>query len=148
MQSIDLTPPLTIGPITLLRWIEGHTYESDTGATYYSGAAEPSHADADDCIATPRTLPPEPVPVPVQIGPAQLRIALLRLHQIAPATVDATIAGIIASIPDAAARTEAEIYAAKATGYVRTHPLVAAAAAVLGLDSAQIDAVYRLGATL
>jgi hypothetical protein len=140
---------ITAGDRELVRWlVQDLAYEDNSGATYYSGAAEPSQADAEDCIATPRTLPPEPVPVPVQIGPAQLRIALLRLHQIAPATVDATIAGIIASIPDVAARTEAEIYAAKATGYVRTHPLVAAAAAFLGLDSAQIDEVYRLGATL
>lgn len=148
MTITDIAPPIVVGPLSLVRWIEGHTYESDTGATIYSGAAEPSQADAADCIQNPRTLPAEPPPVPHQIGPAQLRIALLRLHGIAPATVDATITGIIASIPDATARTEAEIYAAKATGYVRAHPLVTAAASVFGLDSAQIDEVFRLGATL
>ena len=63
MDSIELTPPLVVGDITLVRWIEGHTYETSTGATIYSGAEEPSQADAEECIQNPRTLP---IPTPVR----------------------------------------------------------------------------------
>lgn len=48
---------ITVGDITLVRWIEGHTYEADTGATYYSGAEAPSLEDAGDCLANPRPFP-------------------------------------------------------------------------------------------
>lgn len=52
---MTLETPITVGDITLERWIEGHTYEDSLGRTYYSGAASPSVEDAEDCIATPRT---------------------------------------------------------------------------------------------
>lgn len=54
MTILDLTPPLVVGDTVLVRWIDGHTYETATGATIYSGAAGPSQADAADCIASPR----------------------------------------------------------------------------------------------
>jgi hypothetical protein len=47
----------TVGDITLIRWIEGHTYEANTGATYYSGSEVPSLEDAEDCLANPRPFP-------------------------------------------------------------------------------------------
>lgn len=49
---------ITVGNIHLVRWLDGQTYESDVGATYYSGATEPDSEDAADCIQNPRT-PPE-----------------------------------------------------------------------------------------
>ena len=58
MLTTLIDPPYIVGGITLVRWIEGNTYESDAGVTYYSGEAEPSEADAEDCLATPR----EPAP--------------------------------------------------------------------------------------
>jgi hypothetical protein len=62
MQTITLESPIVIasaqlGTVEIVRWIEGQTYEDTLGRTYYSGAAEPSSEDAEDCLATPRSLP-------------------------------------------------------------------------------------------
>jgi hypothetical protein len=75
MLTTLIDPPYIVGSITLVRWIEGNTYESDAGVTYYSGEAEPSEADAEDCLATPRTPPPGP-PVPRTITKLTLKSRL------------------------------------------------------------------------
>lgn len=54
MHIIDLVPPLVVGDVTMVRYIDGHTYEDALGRTYYSGAADPGQSDAEDCLATPR----------------------------------------------------------------------------------------------
>lgn len=64
---------ITVGDITLIRWIEGHTYEADTGATYYSGAEAPSLEDAGDCLANPRTYSSLATPLEIK-AEAQRRI--------------------------------------------------------------------------
>lgn len=109
-------------------------------------ATTPSPENVEADIANPPAPPLSPVPS--QIGPAQLRVALHRLHDIAPASVDAAIDSVIDAIPDTEARLEARIYADYSTGYLRAHPLVAAIAAALNLSSDQVDEVFRLGATL
>jgi hypothetical protein len=60
--AIAIDPAITVGAREFVRFIEGHTYEDSHGATIYSGAAEPSREDAEDCIANPRTLPVTPAP--------------------------------------------------------------------------------------
>jgi len=72
MTSLQIN--ITAGGREFVRWIEGHTYEDASGATVYSGAAEPSESDLADCIANPRTLPAPATPL-VQSA----RVVLARL---------------------------------------------------------------------
>ena len=62
MQTIPIDPPIVFNNINLVKWIENHTYESDTGATYYSGENEPSLIDAISCLDIKRYIPVPPVP--------------------------------------------------------------------------------------
>lgn len=63
-----IDPPYQVGDIAITRWLADQaTYETDTGATIYSGADEPSLDDASDCIQNPRTMP-SPVATPAQIA--------------------------------------------------------------------------------
>jgi hypothetical protein len=88
---------------------------------------------------------PLPAPVPESVGPAQLRIALLRLHGI---TDGAIYAAINAAITDPQAEAEARIFWGTATVMLRSHPLLPALAAAFGLSPAQVDEVFRLAATI
>lgn len=63
--------PLTLADTTLVGW-DGYSYVDERGRTYWSGAAEPSAADAADCLAAPRT-PPTPVAPPREISKLTLR---------------------------------------------------------------------------
>lgn len=79
MTSLDLDPPLVVGDITLVRFLDGHTYEDNLGRTYYSGAAEPSQADAEDCLLALRT-PASPLASAAEIKAEAGR----RIYAIAP----------------------------------------------------------------
>ena len=61
--------PLTVGALTLTGW-DGYSYVDVLGRTYWSGAAEPSEADAQDAVTTRR----EPVATEPQIAAAQDRL--------------------------------------------------------------------------
>lgn len=90
---------------------------------------------------------PEPLslgPVPDAVGPAQLRIALRRLHNIKPNDVSA----VIAAIEDEQQEAEAEILWEYAAEIKRTHPLVQSFGAAFSLTSEQIDEVFRTAASI
>jgi hypothetical protein len=88
--------------------------------------------------------PPAGEPVPETIGPAQLRVALLRLHGIDAETLGATVGAIIASLP-AEQQTEANYLWQYSTLVRRDNPLVGAVGYVLGLTTEQVDELYRVG---
>jgi hypothetical protein len=73
-MTTDISPSIFVGLREFVRFIEGHTYEDTHGATVYSGATEPSQADAEDCLTNPRTLPAPAAPL-VQSA----RVVLARL---------------------------------------------------------------------
>lgn len=71
MDTPDLSfLPLAVGDTTLVGW-DGFSYVDQSGRTYWSGA-EPSAADAADCLATPRT-PPAPEQPPRELSKLTLR---------------------------------------------------------------------------
>jgi hypothetical protein len=88
--------------------------------------------------------PQSSVAVPAVVTCATLRIAIKRNHSITEEMVDAVIAGI----PDADAKWEAETLWKKSPTIRRAHPLVAAIASVFGLTSTQVDAAFVLADTL
>ncbi|HLP26665.1 MAG TPA: hypothetical protein VK477_13375 [Acidobacteriota bacterium] len=74
-QTPEATPsifPLVVGALTLTAY-DGHSYVKANGETIWSGAAEPSEADATDAVTTPRTRP-APVPSDAQIYAEQLAL--------------------------------------------------------------------------
>lgn len=103
---------------------------------------EPSEDNVETDIANP----PAPVaPVPAKIGPAQLRIALRRLH---PELTPGAIYAVIAQLPTAQAQDDARDWYDYATEIQRTHPMLLQLAGAFGLTADQVDAVFRLGATI
>ena len=62
--------------------------------------------------------------------------------------VPARIQAIVDSMTDAAAKFGAQMLLSGATQFNRSHPMVAAMGASLGMTSAQIDDIWRKGATL
>lgn len=88
--------------------------------------------------------PPPPEPVPEAVGPAQLRIALRRLHNIKPNDVLA----LIAAIEDPDKEAEAEILWEYAAEIKRTHPLVLSFGSAFNLTAEQIDEVFRQAAQI
>lgn len=88
--------------------------------------------------------PPRPEPVPEAVGPAQLRIALRRLHNIKPNDVLA----LIAAIEDVDKEAEAEILWEYAAEIKRTHPLVLSFGSAFSLTAEQIDEVFRQAAQI
>lgn len=79
---------------------------------------------------------PGPV-VPREVSMAQGVIALLRAG-ITEAMVEAAIAGL----PAGATRDEASAWWRRSNAIRRDHPFVAALAPALGLDAAQLDALF------
>lgn len=100
-------------------------------------------------FTAPVPVEPEPTvePVPEAISPAQLYIALYRLHGVTPEQLNAVVNGVIAQVGGDGA-VEAAILWARATECRRDHPLIPVAGGVLGLDSDAIDQVFRVGATI
>lgn len=84
------------------------------------------------------------VAVPTVVTCASLRIAIKRNHNITEEMVDAVIAGI----PDANAKWEAETLWKKSPTIRRLHPLVSSIAYVFGLTSTQVDAAFVLADSL
>jgi hypothetical protein len=92
MTSLEIN--ITAGDRGFVRWlVEDRAYEDTTGATVYSGAAEPSALDLADCLANPRTLPSPAAPL-VQSA----RVVLARLT---PAEKAALRACTVPAIQDA-----------------------------------------------
>lgn len=92
--------------------------------------------------------PPPPEPVPAFITPAQLRIAARRVLGIDRATLEGTVAAIIAGIQDEATRDDARDKWDLATVIERNHPLIAVVAQAFGKTNAEVDQMFRVGATL
>lgn len=85
-------------------------------------------------------------PPPPFATPASIRVALRRLHGITLSQLDAIIAQVIASMPDAGDQEDAEILWQYAVEIERNHPLVGAISMALNLTSEQIDDVFRAAA--
>lgn len=77
------------------------------------------------------------VPIPFSVTPRQMRLALLQGGMMAQ------VNAYVANLPDVA-KIEWEY----ATSVERTSPLIAAAAAGLGLDAGQVDNLFVLAASL
>lgn len=86
--------------------------------------------------------------VPEAASPATIRVALRRLHGVTNATLDATVAAVIAGLPTNDARDEAETMWVYSVSIRRDHPLVAAVGQALNLTSDQVDDVFRVAATI
>ena len=87
-------------------------------------------------------------PPPESASPATIRVALRRLHGVTNATLDATVAAVLASIQDPGERDDAETLWIYSVSIRRDHPLVAAVGVALNLTSAQVDDVFRVAATI
>jgi hypothetical protein len=103
-----------------------------------NGEPSPENVEAD--IASPAT---EPVSVPVSVTPAQLRIALLDLHDIR----DGAIYAVMSTLPQDVA-DRARILWEFAGEVRRDHSLVPQIAEAFDLTDAQVDAIFRYGAAL
>lgn len=100
---------------------------------------------------------PIPPPIPQVISDRQFAHALWQSNLITfdealafvqTGTIPAQIAAAIDQIPDEMQRKSTQLLVAGAIEYQRTSPAVAALAAVLGWNDAQIDALWTLGASL
>lgn len=87
--------------------------------------------------AATRTVVPAPAAVPGEVTPYQFRVWLLD-HGITMAQID----GMIAAIPDAAARERARVAWEYGLVVRRGDPMVAQFGAALGFDAAAIDAAF------
>lgn len=86
---------------------------------------------------------PPPAPVPASVSMAQARIALARAG-ISESTVDA----LIETLPDSLAKTEARIWWQRSNEVQRAHPVVALMAPALGLDTEELDNLFREAVTV
>lgn len=141
MTILELDPPLSVAGRTLVRYLDGHTYESAGGATYYSGAAEPSAEDAADCLATPRT-PPAAAPALPAVLPAWRIHAIAKLHGLA-----ATITTILAALPEPQ-KTIATAAWTQGNEIARDSATYLAIVAALALDSEAEAGLWAAAAAL
>jgi len=138
--AIAIDPAITVGAREFVRFIEGHTYEDSHGATIYSGAAEPSREDAEDCVANPRTPASAPAPVPAEVPMWAIR-AVLDLEGLTP-----SINVILAQIPEPQKTIVLRVW--EYGNYIRRDsPTIAQLTAALGKTDAQVDDYFRLAAT-
>lgn len=100
------------------------------------------------CQDHPLDPEPPPEPVPAFITPAQLRIAARRVLGIDRATLEGTVASIIAGIEDPAARADAQDKWDLATVIERGHPLIGVVQKAFGKTDAEVDEMFRVGASL
>ena len=91
-------------------------------------------------------VPPETVPE--SITPAELRIALRKLHGISKTQLDAVVESIFSSIPDPDDQQDARDLWQYANTIERQHPLIAVAGAAFGLSEQQIDNVFIYGSKI
>jgi hypothetical protein len=93
--------------------------------------------------------PATPAPVPQEVGPAQLRVALIMSGVAASeAALDALVTPIIDAIADPTEREIARVLWTRATSFKRTYPLIEAARVALGWTNDQVDDLFRIAATI
>ena len=100
---------------------------------------QPDDPMLEGVTIAPYVAPPAPL---VPITARQLRLALLGAG-ITPSHIDAQIAAL-----PSPAREAAQIEWEYATTYEREHPLIAQIGSALGLDTDQVDALWRQALTL
>lgn len=116
--------------------------------------AEPSEADLEaalDAFDAAQLLPPPAAvaPVPQEVGPAQLRVALIMSGVASSeAALDALVTPIIDGIADPTEREIARVLWTRATAFKRSYPLIEAARIALGWTPAQVDDLFRLAVTI
>lgn len=101
--------------------------------------------------------PPPSVPlyVPYEIGPAQLRAAMVTLGWItivdpknADKEIDTWLESLVdAVVTDVGQKTVALILLRRATGFKRDHPLIAVVAAAAGKTETDIDQLFHVAST-
>ncbi|HSV73449.1 MAG TPA: hypothetical protein VLH79_06795 [Chthonomonadales bacterium] len=133
-----------VGTVLEPQGVSGYRVRLPSGAVvaYLAQSGNPCEANAAADIAYARANPP-PAPVPTSVTRRQL---LLALNQ--AGVTRAAIRATLTAIEDPTAREAALIEFDEAATFDRTHALVAQLASVLGLTSAQVDAIYRNAATL
>ena len=129
--------PHTVGALEIVAW-DGYSYVARDGRTFWSGVATPSVADLAAALATPRTPPAAPVVVPTEVSRRQLFRALLEFN---PALTRAAIRAQLTAEADLIEFDEA-------LEFRRDHPLIARLGEMLGITSAQADAIFIRAAQL
>ena len=108
----------------------------------------------DDGLPQPPAPPPE---VPTSISDRQFAQVLAMdgliteddaLAWVKVGTVPAQLQGLVDAIPDEDTKFAANMLLGGATEFNRNHPMVAQLGAGLQMTSAQIDDIWRVGATL
>jgi hypothetical protein len=132
--------PLAVAGVEIVGW-DGFSYVDRAGRTYWSGAAEPSEADALDAVQTPRT---PPAPVPQVISRAEFIIAARRVIGLTEGAVFA----LISMLPAGEQRETARDLWENAREFRRDNTFIATLAQLNGTTPEQVDEVFRTGATL
>lgn len=134
-------------------------YDDENNVVGLHANAQPPYAieflDDDDPKVLAFLNPPPPVPQVIsdrQFAHALWKSSLITFDEalafVQTGTIPAAIAAGIAAIPDETQRKDTQLLVAGATEYRRDNAAVAALATVLGWSSAQIDALWTLGASL
>lgn len=132
--------PLAVAGVEIVNW-DGYSYVDRAGRTYWSGASEPTEADALAALQTPRT---PPAPVPQIISRAEFIIAARRVIGLTEGAVFALLSQLPAGEQQETARDLWE----NAREFHRDNTFIAALAQLNGTTSEQIDEVFRTGANL
>ena len=129
VQNVVLADPATAAQMATAAG--GQAVQSEwasPGDTYAAG------------VFTPRVYV---APVPTEVSMAQAVVALSR-----SGVSEDDIEALLAAMPDSQAKTEARAWWRRSNAVQRNHPVVQLLAPALGLNSAQVDDLFRLAATL
>jgi hypothetical protein len=132
--------PLVAAGVEIVNW-DGYSYVDTTGRTYWSGAAEPTEADALSALTTPRT---PPAPVPAVVARSQFVIAARRVLGL----TEGGIYALISQLPEGEQRETARDLWENAREFRRDNTFLAALAQLNGTPPEQIDAVFRAAAEI
>lgn len=127
--------PLAVAGVEIVGW-DGFSYVDTSGRTYWSGAAEPSEADALDAVQTPRT---PPAPVPAVVARSQFVIAARRVLGL----TEGGIYALISQLPEGEQRETARDLWENARKFRRDNTFINALAQLNGTSPEQVDDVFR-----
>jgi len=139
MTIIEINYDLGNG-LLLTQWhAEDASYQASDGRCFYSGAAEPSQADAEDCVANPAPAPAVPVPHEVPLWAIR---AVLDLEGLT-----ASINSILAQLPEPGRTVVNRVW--EYGNYIRRDsPTVSQLTVALGKTTEEVDGYFRQAAAL
>ncbi|MDP1581508.1 MAG: hypothetical protein Q8M02_14645 [Candidatus Didemnitutus sp.] len=132
--------PFEVGAVTVTDF-DGFSYVDANGRTYWSGVAEPSEADAFDCVTNPRT---PPVPVPELITRPQFFVAARRVLGLS----EDDLTALIDLLPAGEHRETARDFLRNSQTFRRAHPALVDLATLKGLTAAQLDDFFRYASSI